>query len=124
MAGASRLGARRARKRPGNARKIKTRKSEKGKVEKDMNRETRSFAELQAVCLRALRQCQGFEMVNEVLVQPRENSLGAANWTLAAVRPRVDNNALRAARGTIDFLQKTYWLDEAEAAAQAARRRR
>jgi hypothetical protein len=42
------------------------------------------------------------------------------------VRPRVDNNALRAARGTIDFLQKTYWLDdaEAEAAAQTLRRRR
>jgi hypothetical protein len=95
-------------------------------MENDMNRETRSFVELQAVCLRTLRQCQGFEMVNEVLVQPRENCLGAANWTLAAVRPRVDNSALRAARGTIDFLQKTYWLDEAEAvaAAQAARRRR
>ena len=102
------------------------RKGEKRKVEKDMNRETRSFAELQAVCLQTLRQCQGFEMVNEVLVQPREKCLGAANWTLAAVRPRVDNNALRAARGTIDFLQKTYWLDdaEAEAAAQALRRRR
>jgi hypothetical protein len=102
------------------------RKGEKRKVEKDMNRETRSFAELQAVCLQTLRQCQGFEMVNEVLVQPREKCLGAANWTLAAVRPRVDNNALRAARGTIDFLQRTYWLDdaEAEAAAQALRRRR
>jgi hypothetical protein len=95
-------------------------------VENGMNRETRSFAELQAVCLRTLRQCHGFEMVNEVLVQPREKCVGAANWTLAAVRPRVDNNALRAARGTIDFLQKTYCLDEAEAeaAAQAMRRRR
>jgi hypothetical protein len=91
-----------------------------------MNRETRSFAELQAVCLDTLKQCQGFERVNEVLVQPRESFAGAANWTLAAVRPRVDNNALRAARGTIDFLQKTYMLNEAEAvaAAQASRRRR
>lgn len=91
-----------------------------------MNRETRSFAELQAVCLHTLKRCEGFEMVNEVLVQPRENAQGAANWTLAAVRPRVNNNALRAARGTIDFLQKTYRLDEVEAvaAAQASRRRR
>jgi hypothetical protein len=91
-----------------------------------MDRETRSFAELQAVCLYTLKRCQGFEMVNEVLVQPRENAEGAANWTLAAVRPRVDNNSLRAARGTIDFLQKTYRLDAAEAAAaaQASRRRR
>jgi hypothetical protein len=65
-------------------------------------------------------------MVSEVLVQPREPSGDAANWTLAAVRPRVHNNALRAARGTIDFLQKTYRLNdaEAEAAAQASRRRR
>jgi hypothetical protein len=96
------------------------------KVENDMNRETRSFAELQAVCLDTLKQCQGFEMVREVLVQSRETSEGAANWTVAAVRPRVDNNALRGARGAIDFLQKTYMLNEAEAqsAAQAARRRR
>jgi hypothetical protein len=91
-----------------------------------MNRETRSFAQLQAVCLHTLKRCQGFEMVNEVLVQPRESAEGFANWTLAAVRPRVENNALRAARGTIDFLQRTYRLDEAEAeaAALASRRRR
>ncbi len=91
-----------------------------------MSREIRSFMELQEVCLHTLKQCQGFERVNEVLVQPRETSEGAANWILAAVRPRVDNNALRAARGTIDFLQKTYLLNEAEAAAaaQASRRRR
>ncbi len=89
-----------------------------------MNRETCSFAQLQLVCLRTLKQCQGFEMVNEVLVQPRECTEGAANWTLAAVRPRVDNNSLRAARGAIDFLQKTYQLDAAEAKAESARRRR
>lgn len=91
-----------------------------------MRRETCSFAELQSVCLQTLKQCAGFEMVNEVLVQARENAEGAANWTLAAVRPRVDNNSLRAARGVIDFLQKNYQLDaaEAEAKALAARRRR
>jgi hypothetical protein len=89
-----------------------------------MNREICSFTELQSVCLRTLKQCRGFEMVNEVLVQPRLCAQHAANWTLAAVRPRVDNNSLRAARGAIDFLQKTYQLDAAEARAEAARRRR
>ncbi|WP_395666711.1 hypothetical protein [Methylocella sp.] len=89
-----------------------------------MNRAVCSFAQLQSVCLETLRRCQGFEGVNEVLVQPRETCGGAANWTVAAVRPRVDNNSLRAARGTIDFLQKTYALDEVEAAQAAARRKR
>lgn len=88
-----------------------------------MNRAVCSFAELQSVCLESLKRCEGFESVNEVLVQPREPCAGAANWTLAAVRPRVDNSSLRAARGTIDFLQKTYALDEA-AAKEAVRRRR
>ncbi|HEY0235058.1 MAG TPA: hypothetical protein VGC86_08405, partial [Afipia sp.] len=59
-----------------------------------------------------------------VLDQPRENCEGAANWTVAAVRPRVDNTSLRAASGAIDFLQKTYQLNAEEAKAQAARRRR
>ncbi len=89
-----------------------------------MPRESCSFAVLQEVCLRRLKQCEGFEMVKEVLVQPRENPVGAPNWTLAAVRPRVDNNSLRGARGAIDFLQRTYQLDEAEAKLEAARRRR
>ena len=89
-----------------------------------MNREICSFAELQTVCLRTLKQCRGFEMVKEVLVQPRQCAEDAANWTLAALRPRVDNNSLRAARGAIDFLQKNYQLDAAEAKAVAARRRR
>lgn len=87
-------------------------------------REIRSCAELQAVCLQTLRQCQGFEQVNEVLVQPRANANGFANWTLAAVRPRVDNRFLRAARDTIDFLQQTYQLNAAEAQALGVRRRR
>jgi hypothetical protein len=89
-----------------------------------MNREICSFAELQSVCLRTLKQCRGFEMVKEVLVQPRQCAEDAANWTLAALRPRVDNNSLRAARGAIDFLQKNYQLDAAEAKAVAARRHR
>lgn len=87
-----------------------------------MNRAVCSFAELQSVCLETLKQCDGFELVNEVVVQPRETAGEAANWTLAAVRPRVDNNSLRAARETIDRLQKSYALDEAEAKAATRRR--
>ncbi|WP_374306717.1 hypothetical protein [Methylocella sp.] len=89
-----------------------------------MNRAICSFAELQSVCLEKLKSCHGFEAVNEVLVQPRENCGDAANWTLAAVRPRVDNNSLRGAREAIDFLQKTYALDQVEAAARSNARRR
>jgi hypothetical protein len=58
------------------------------------------------VCLEALKQCRGFEQVHEVLVQPRDNPDGLANWTLAAVRPRVANEVLRGARGVIAFLQE------------------
>ena len=75
-----------------------------------IRREVRSSAELQEVCLRTLKQCPGFEQVNEILIQPRDNAEGSANWTLAAVRPRVDNRSLRAARETIGFLQQTYRL--------------
>lgn len=89
-----------------------------------MAREIRSCAELQSLCLQTLKQCSGFEHVDEILVQPRERLDGRANWTLAAVRPRVDNRALRAARGTIEFLQKTYALPEAEAPAPPRERRR
>ncbi len=73
-------------------------------------RKVRSSAELQEVCLRTLKQCPGFEQVNQILIQPRVNVEGSANWTLAAVRPRVDNRSLRAARDTIGFLQRTYQL--------------
>jgi len=91
---------------------------------KAIAREIRSCAELQAVCLETLKQCEGFEEVNEVLVQPRENAEGLANWTLAAIRPRVDNKFLRAAGGAIAYLQQTYQLNQAEALAAGARRRR
>ncbi len=75
-----------------------------------MTREIRSGTELQAICLKSLQACVGFEHVNEVLIQPRESTQGGANWTLAAVRPRVDNRALRQARETIDMLQRSYEL--------------
>ncbi|MGH6801256.1 MAG: hypothetical protein ACRECZ_07575, partial [Methylocella sp.] len=70
----------------------------------------RSSAELQEVCLRTLKQCRGFERVNRILIEPRDNAEGSANWTLAAVRPPVDNHSLRAARETIGLLQQTYRL--------------
>jgi hypothetical protein len=88
-----------------------------------MDREIRSCAELQEVCLQTLKQCQGFEQVSEVLVQRRTNAEGFANWTLAAVRPRVDNKCLRAARDTIHFLQQTYQLNASEDSPSAKRRR-
>jgi hypothetical protein len=87
-----------------------------------IRREVRSSAELQEVCLRTLRRCPGFEQVNEILIQPRDNAEGSANWTLAAVRPRVDNRSLRAARETIGFLQQTYRLIPGEAQGRDKRR--
>ncbi|WP_156898274.1 hypothetical protein [Methylocapsa acidiphila] len=79
-----------------------------------MASEIRSSAELQAVCLQALKKCRGFELVHEVLVQPRENAVGRANWTLAAVRPRVANDVLREARAVIAGLQESYLLNISE----------
>lgn len=79
-----------------------------------MPREIRTCAELQAVCLRELKQCEGFEHVDQILVQPREIGEGITNWTVAAVKPRVDNKALRAARRKIEFLQRTYALPDNE----------
>jgi hypothetical protein len=76
------------------------------------------------VCLQSLKKCAGFEQVNEVIVQPRENAAGVANWTLAAVRPRVDNNALRGARGVIEFLQQNYELNPSDIQILTSRRRR
>ena len=87
-----------------------------------LQRKVRSSAELQEVCLRTLKQCPGFEQVKQILIQPRVNVEGSPNWTLAAVRPRVDNRSLRAARDTIGILQRTYQLTpgEAQGAANAA----
>jgi hypothetical protein len=89
-----------------------------------MGSEVRSCEELQAACLEALKKCQGFEQVNDVLVQPRETSNGLTNWTLAAVRPKVGNDALRSARGTIEALQRTYRLDPLDARRSQVRKRR
>jgi len=102
-----------------------------------MPRDRCSHADLQLICLHNLKRIEGFEHVTEILVQyrdiqrrdlhrsgtpgqSREAPLDEAeeeleaNWTLAAVRPRVDNKALRAARSMIEWLQQTYQLDGAE----------
>lgn len=76
-----------------------------------MQREIRSQAQLRDICLQTLKGCQGFEQVDEILIQPRDPHAGGANWTLAGFRPRVANNALRAARTTIQKLQTAYQLD-------------
>ena len=87
-----------------------------------MSRAVCSSTELQGICLRSLKQCEGFENVNEILIQPRESLQGGTNWTLAAVRPRVHNNVLRAARSTIEMLQTSYELVGSDMAARPARR--
>ena len=87
-----------------------------------MRREICSSVELQGICLRSLKTCPGFEHVSEILIQPRETFGEGTNWTLAAVRPRVSNNVLRAARGTIEMLQTSYELVAGELAARPARR--
>lgn len=87
-----------------------------------MSREARSSTELQGICLKSLKACPGFENVSEILIQPREQLEGGTNWTLAAVRPRVSNNVLRAARGTIEMLQTSYELAASEMSARPARR--
>ena len=87
-----------------------------------MTREVCSSTELQSICLNSLRQCAGFENVCEILIQPRASLEGGTNWTLAAVRPRVDNNVLRAARSTIEMLQTSYALTDAEIAKPVRRR--
>jgi hypothetical protein len=84
--------------------------------------EVRSSAELQEVCLHTLKQCRGFERVNRILIQPRDNAEGSANWTLAAVRPPVDNRSLRAARETIKLLQQTYRLNADDSQGRDKRR--
>jgi len=89
-----------------------------------MTRQTRSGQELQEICLQTLKQCPGFEQVNEIIVQCRESDNGFANWTLAAVRPRVDNKVLRAARGTINMLQQTYQLNPNEISSRSQKNSR
>ncbi len=86
-----------------------------------MTRAVCSSTELQGICLRSLKQCEGFEHVNEILIQPRESLQGGTNWTLAAVRPRVHNNVLRAARSTIEMLQTSYELISGEMARPSRR---
>ena len=88
-----------------------------------MTREVCSSSKLQTICLQSLKQCVGFEHVHEILIQPRESLEGGTNWTLAAVRPRVDNNVLRAARSTIEMLQTSYALTDAELQNKQTRRR-
>lgn len=87
-----------------------------------MTREVCSSTKLQGICLSSLKECPGFEHVNEILIQPRESFEGGTNWTLAAVRPRVSNNVLRAARGKIEMLQTSYELFASELMQQASRR--
>ena len=87
-----------------------------------MTREPCSSSQLQTICLKSLKTCPGFENVNEILIQPRQSLEGGTNWTLAAVRPRVDNNVLRAARGTIETLQRSYELMASELTFRAPRR--
>lgn len=89
-----------------------------------MSRQACSNERLQAICLQSLKGCAGFERVDEIVIQPRVVIEGGANWTLAAVRPRVDNKVLRAARDTIESLRDSYELDAADAALQPRRRGR
>lgn len=84
-----------------------------------MQREIRSHAELREICLRALKSYEGFEQVDEILIQPRVAPAGGSNWTLAGFRPRVDNTALRGARGAIDQLRRSYELSSKSAAGSA-----
>ena len=80
-----------------------------------MSRKICNSMQLQGICLDKLRTCPGFEHVSEIMIQPREIFEGGTNWTLAAVRPRVPNTVLRAARSTIEMLQTNYELHAADA---------
>ena len=85
-----------------------------------MQREIRSHAQLRDICLQTLKACEGFEQVDEILIQPRDPHAGGPNWALAGFRPRVANNALRAARNTISELQQSYALDATGVATEKA----
>jgi hypothetical protein len=86
-----------------------------------MPRELRSQAELREICLRALRRREGFENVDDILIQLRESSAGGSNWMMAGFRPRVDNKALRRARDVIDHLRQSYQLLTIDAERHGAR---
>lgn len=86
-----------------------------------MARKICNSVQLQGICLDKLKTCDGFENVSEILIQPRETLEGGTNWTLAAVRPRVPNTVLRAARSTIEMLQTSYELNAADAIRPARR---
>lgn len=88
-----------------------------------MPRETRSHAELRQICLQVLKSCEGFESVDDILIQPRVSTAGGTNWTLAGFRPRVGNSALRGARGTIEYLRRSYELRAADVANDKVRGR-
>jgi len=83
-----------------------------------MSCEIRSHAELREICLKTLKSYEGFERVDDILIQPRTHEDGGSNWTLAGFRPRVHNTALRGARGAIDHLRSTYRLSAADASAE------
>jgi len=89
-----------------------------------MTREIRSSSELQAIILESLKECPGFEKTQDIQIQPREQCEGGTNWTLASVRPRVDSKILRGARQTIDYLQRSYELNEVDVAASRLMKRR
>lgn len=75
-----------------------------------MPRTMRSQAELREICLRTLRKQTGFEDIGDILIRPCASEEGSANWAFAGFRPRVDNAALRRARGVIDHLRSSYQL--------------
>jgi hypothetical protein len=86
-----------------------------------MPRQLRSQAELREICLHALRCQDGFENVDDILIQPRDTAAGGTNWLLAGFRPRVDNKSLRSARDVIDRLRRAYELRVDEEADHHAR---
>jgi len=89
-----------------------------------MTRQIRSASELQIIILESLKECPGFEKTQDIQIQPREHCEGGTNWTLASVRPRVDSKILRGARQTIDYLQRSYELNEVDVAASRLMKRR
>jgi hypothetical protein len=73
---------------------------------------TLSRVDLQTMCLKRLRKCSGFEVVHEVVVQPKNEPSGHPNWIVAGFKPRVENKHLRAAKETIQSLQEDYRLTD------------
>jgi hypothetical protein len=69
---------------------------------------TLSRVDLETMCLKRLRKCSGFEMVHEIVVQPKNEHSGHPNWIVAGCKPRVENKSLRAAKETIQSLQEDY----------------